>query len=981
MSERALATAPKQNTALAAPSRGAILQRKCACGKHTIAGAECEECKGKKGVLQRAPQPSGRIGGNGEAGIPPIVHNVLQSSGQPLNTDTLAFAERRFGHDFSGVRVHTDRQAGLSAEAVQARAYTIGRHIVFGAGAAHPSTSGGMHLLSHELAHVVQQSRGGGTPGIDGDPALENDADRAASDVMQGREARVGASSGTGLARQEKPAEEVFYEVNLPEGKKRLTAAEFEAYKKRALHNLRVDLKLVSDWADGGRESQVDMLKEYQGGVESLTDVIKKPKALIGIAADIWGKTTPPYIGMWSQPKTAAAAGIAAADRGDLQEAARMLRLADAHYRDAMHEWNSYREKTIGGAESLKSDLELVRDVSFAIALVAGAVVAAPVVAGVVATTGATGALATGLTAGGTALVTGTGGAVLGGGSAAVGTYSAEGKVDWQETKRQAAKFGKQGAVTGLTAGLGSALGAAGKTAELAQPLVQQAMRRCLTEAGVNVAGEITAEALDHIAPTERPEDKAEANKKALLPGPARAALVGCIGGAIGVPTSKLRSGTAKVTDTAVGAAVSFADVKLQGQTNKEALLAAAQATITSHVVGLGKKGTDAAKARKHSAKTPEAAAPLKPAENVVVEPDSSATSTPAGKRSELGGSAESAEAGKQTKPETGQPRRPTDQPEAPGPATSVKKEESKATKPTANGHEVVVTNEGIGVCSPPPCPVIHVEYAKELAANSELKKAYDRVQAARKQNPERAAELADLLIKNLEQVRANKSAPIEPPSFATAEQRERIETAVDQANKLKGGQLNADEFNKYLQSAKTPEQLESMIAHMEERVADKTDVAAAALRTDHKLPSPARIRLGRATHEQVLGRGMEGEGGAIPLDHDRHHVAPKAGGDEVGDKIRGLLDQAHVSVDDPASGVPLAGRARDPRAVHESSFPHNRAHTEARWRQLQRDLETVRGDPEATRAMLRRHGQDLYEGRVRGVDENEFRLGSDDDD
>jgi hypothetical protein len=43
---------------------------------------------------------------------------------------------------------------------VQARAYTLGRDIVFGAGQYAPSTHGGRHLLAHELTHVVQQSRG-----------------------------------------------------------------------------------------------------------------------------------------------------------------------------------------------------------------------------------------------------------------------------------------------------------------------------------------------------------------------------------------------------------------------------------------------------------------------------------------------------------------------------------------------------------------------------------------------------------------------------------------------------------------------------------------------------------------------------------------------------------------------------------------------------------------------------------------------------
>ena len=39
---------------------------------------------------------------------PPVVHEVLQSPGQPLATDTRAFMEPRFGHDFGQVRIHAD---------------------------------------------------------------------------------------------------------------------------------------------------------------------------------------------------------------------------------------------------------------------------------------------------------------------------------------------------------------------------------------------------------------------------------------------------------------------------------------------------------------------------------------------------------------------------------------------------------------------------------------------------------------------------------------------------------------------------------------------------------------------------------------------------------------------------------------------------------------------------------------------------------
>ncbi len=83
--------------------------------------------------------------------------DVSPGTGQPLAESERAYFEPRFGHDFSGVRVHTDSRATDLARSVNARAYTFGREIVFGAGEYAPGSSGGRLLLAHELTHVVQQ--------------------------------------------------------------------------------------------------------------------------------------------------------------------------------------------------------------------------------------------------------------------------------------------------------------------------------------------------------------------------------------------------------------------------------------------------------------------------------------------------------------------------------------------------------------------------------------------------------------------------------------------------------------------------------------------------------------------------------------------------------------------------------------------------------------------------------------------------------
>ncbi|HEX8489377.1 MAG TPA: DUF4157 domain-containing protein [Chthoniobacterales bacterium] len=86
------------------------------------------------------------------------MHDVLRSPGQPLNSETRALMEPRFGHDFSQVRIHTDTRAAESAEAVNALAYTVGQDVVFRNGAYRPQTSSGQTLLAHELVHTIQQT-------------------------------------------------------------------------------------------------------------------------------------------------------------------------------------------------------------------------------------------------------------------------------------------------------------------------------------------------------------------------------------------------------------------------------------------------------------------------------------------------------------------------------------------------------------------------------------------------------------------------------------------------------------------------------------------------------------------------------------------------------------------------------------------------------------------------------------------------------
>jgi hypothetical protein len=167
---------------------GLVLQRKCACEGSPGLSGECEACSGNKISVRRFPN-NRQFENQSASSIASTVSDVLRSPGQRLDTETHEFMRSRFGHDFSQVSVHTDQRAADSAQAVNARAYTVGNDIVFGAGHYQPRTTEGTKLIAHELTHVVQQSNGSavrkssltiGEP----DDAYEREAERMADTIM-----------------------------------------------------------------------------------------------------------------------------------------------------------------------------------------------------------------------------------------------------------------------------------------------------------------------------------------------------------------------------------------------------------------------------------------------------------------------------------------------------------------------------------------------------------------------------------------------------------------------------------------------------------------------------------------------------------------------------------------------------------------------------------------------------------------------------
>ncbi|MGZ5442168.1 MAG: eCIS core domain-containing protein [Thermoanaerobaculia bacterium] len=193
----AIAASPTLQQRVGNRGAQAIVARLCRCG------GSCNRCRAAEShhVLRQATESSA------PAAAPPIVHDVLRSAGQPLDSTTRAFMEPRFDRDLGHVRVHADAPAAASTEAVNALAYTVGSDIVFGTGQYDPGSTRGRKTLAHELTHVAQQQNATsldrltvGAP----DDAFEQEADRIAGTIVDAQSNSLPPGSHPPVALQRK---------------------------------------------------------------------------------------------------------------------------------------------------------------------------------------------------------------------------------------------------------------------------------------------------------------------------------------------------------------------------------------------------------------------------------------------------------------------------------------------------------------------------------------------------------------------------------------------------------------------------------------------------------------------------------------------------------------------------------------------------------------------------------------------------------
>jgi hypothetical protein len=197
-------------------------------------------------VQTKRVDAGGRGESSGEGTVPDPVAEVLRSPGQPLEATTRAFMEARFGHDFSGIRIHSDRRAAESAQALNALAYTHGRNIVFGAGEYSPGSSSGRRLIAHELTHVLQQSQTAASPRAPGETIAAPQAGGAPAAAVR----PLGSPAGDAViqrqaANPKRPAKPATKRTPVVEDGQRLGSGQM--HKSEFLAALRDRLLQVTD--------------------------------------------------------------------------------------------------------------------------------------------------------------------------------------------------------------------------------------------------------------------------------------------------------------------------------------------------------------------------------------------------------------------------------------------------------------------------------------------------------------------------------------------------------------------------------------------------------------------------------------------------------------------------------------------------------------------------------------------------------------
>jgi Domain of unknown function (DUF4157) len=204
-----------------------------------------------------------------------------QSLGQALDSSLRAELEPKFAYSFENVRIYADPYADALAREVDARAFTVGQDVFFRQGEYAPATTQGREVLTHELAHTVQQQNLQPTvsaPFEFATESAETEAQHATNSVLAGESVALTSSSMLAIARL-KPGETAS-SVSESDQKRMQQVDERMSKISTAAAARGTALGATSDKCIGDLRGASSHLREsndnYKKGHQIVTDVLKR---------------------------------------------------------------------------------------------------------------------------------------------------------------------------------------------------------------------------------------------------------------------------------------------------------------------------------------------------------------------------------------------------------------------------------------------------------------------------------------------------------------------------------------------------------------------------------------------------------------------------------------------------------------------------------------------------------------------------------
>jgi len=305
-------------------------------------------------------EPAGHISSESQdriqASAKPVHLALEYSRGEKLAASMATEFSNKFHHDLSSVILHRDGVASDAVRSLGANAFARGNSIYFREGAYQPGSLAGQALLAHELAHVVQQTRGDAGTSLR-QYGTEECARRASRDHLEGilsleagPAAPVAIAADTGVSYED---EEVGVSV---------LATEEEAADKSLDVRAEADARRA---AAGGTDAATGQLDEQAWKFEDAVkaSVARKPKAKRRQPA-------PPAINSSPDLRNAPAEEIQAHNRAllkaqmlssDVREKARLGRALENTQRAADTRAKADTAKRNADIKSLKHRINILR--------------------------------------------------------------------------------------------------------------------------------------------------------------------------------------------------------------------------------------------------------------------------------------------------------------------------------------------------------------------------------------------------------------------------------------------------------------------------------------------------------------------------------------------------------------------------------------------------------------------------------------------